>query len=197
MRCAAPGLVIPSLVVGDEMESYSHSSLSVTQPAFSEQGLEPLNDIEACIENVKVYIEGHLHEPLSLSNLAQSGGFSVYYFARRFKQYTGLSPKQYVLRKRLEHAYKLLRQGCTTVSEVAYQTGFTDQSHLVRYFKKCWGLTPKEVLDAESNSQLLADNIDMTHSREYGSNTLIDLSVRKIELPLFSSSLHVCLNHLS
>jgi AraC-like DNA-binding protein len=184
-------------VVGDEMESYSHSSLGVTQPVFSEVGLEPPSDIGACIDNVKVYIEGHLHEPLSLSKLAQSGGFSVYYFARRFKQFTGLSPKQYVLRKRLEHAYTLLRQGRTTVSEVAYQTGFTDQSHLVRYFKKCWGLTPKEVLDAESTSQLLANDVAMTHSREHGSNTLIDLSVRKIELPLFSSSLNVCLNHLS
>jgi AraC family transcriptional regulator len=127
------------------MDSYTYDTTAssfYTYPAPS--------DIYAYTQQVKGYIEGHLHEPLSLSELAKNGGFSVFYFARRFKQYTGLSPKQYVLRKRLERAYTLLRQGQTTVSEVAYQTGFTDQSHLVRYFKKCWGQTPKEVLKPAS-----------------------------------------------
>jgi AraC-like DNA-binding protein len=94
------------------------------------------------VEAVKAYIEEHLYEPLSLSDLALRGGFSMYYFARRFKELTGLSPKQYILNKRLERAHLLLSQGTLTVSDIAYQTGFTDQSHLVRYFKKMWGMTP-------------------------------------------------------
>jgi AraC-like DNA-binding protein len=129
------------------MESYSvHSSDPASR--YPQHHLAP-TDIQAGIEGVRNYIQTHLHEPLSLTELAASSGFSVYYFARRFKQATGLSPKQYVLRQRLERAHTLLCQGRVTVSEVAYQTGFTDQSHLVRYFKKCWGKTPKEVLESE------------------------------------------------
>jgi AraC family transcriptional regulator len=130
------------------MDSYGFSQGSLE--TFS-RGLTVSCDIQTHIEWAQLYILEHLREPLSLAVL--SGGFSVYYFARRFKQYTGLSPKQYVLKKRLEHAYNLLCQGQTTVSDVAYQTGFTDQSHLVRYFKKCWGQTPKEVLEAEQKEQ--------------------------------------------
>jgi AraC-like DNA-binding protein len=94
------------------------------------------------VATAKHYIEEHLHEPIRLSDLALQGELSLYYFARRFKDITGASPKQYILGKRLERAYLLLSQGDFSVSEVAYQTGFTDQSHLVRYFKKYWGLTP-------------------------------------------------------
>jgi AraC family transcriptional regulator len=94
------------------------------------------------VATARHYIEQNLHERISLADLALQGGLSLYYFARRFKDITGASPKQYILSKRLERAYLLLSQGDVSVSEVAYQTGFTDQSHLVRYFKKYWGLTP-------------------------------------------------------
>jgi AraC-like DNA-binding protein len=147
------------------MNNYS-IRYNITQPSFSQEYLSPSSDIQTCIEKVKVYIETHLHEPLSLNELASSGGFSIYYFARRFKQSTGLSPKQYVLRKRLEYAYLLLGRGHTTVSEVAHQTGFTDQSHLVRYFKKCWGQTPREVLDAEAVPPLTATEFNATQYTE-------------------------------
>jgi AraC-like DNA-binding protein len=138
------------------MDSFSIGQGS-THPSFSAV-LNVSGDIHSHIESVKSYIHDHLQEPLNLTTLASSGGFSVYYFARRFKQHTGLSPKQYVLRKRLEQAYHLLCQGQTTVSDVAYQTGFTDQSHLVRYFKKCWGQTPRAVLESEARLDPLRPN---------------------------------------
>ncbi len=111
------------------------------------------------VETAKDYIEEHLHEPISLSDLALQGGLSLYYFARRFKDITGASPKQYILSKRLERAYLLLSQDTYSVSEVAYQTGFTDQSHLVRYFKKYWGLTPKALRDYRSKETPREDHL--------------------------------------
>jgi AraC-like DNA-binding protein len=109
------------------------------------------------VATAKHYVEEHLHERISLSDLARQGGLSLYYFARRFKDITGASPKQYILGKRLERAHLLLSQGNISVSEVAYQTGFTDQSHLVRYFKKYWGLTP-QALRHSINREAVSEN---------------------------------------
>lgn len=142
------------------MESYYHVSETRTIPYKLN---EPFKS-QSLLEHVAVakdYIEEHLHEPISLADLALQGGLSLYYFARRFKDVTGASPKQYILMKRLERAHLLLSQGDVSVSEVAYQTGFTDQSHLVRYFKKYWGLTPnalRHTVQQETTRQPLEIN---------------------------------------
>jgi AraC-like DNA-binding protein len=147
------------------MDSYYHVlSRSISYQA-SENFPAPVFKSRPLLEHVetaKNYIEEHLHESISLSDLALQGGLSLYYFARRFKDVVGLSPKQYILTKRLERAYLLLAQGNLSVSEVAYQTGFTDQSHLVRYFKKYWGLTPnalRHTVQRETTPQPLEVNV--------------------------------------
>jgi AraC-like DNA-binding protein len=124
------------------MESYYHGLETSSVPYKFNEPFKSQSLLEH-VATAKDYIEEHLHERISLADLALQGGLSLYYFARRFKDVTGASPKQYILMKRLERAHLLLSQENVSVSEVAYQTGFTDQSHLVRYFKKYWGLTPK------------------------------------------------------
>jgi AraC-like DNA-binding protein len=144
------------------MDTYYHVPESRTIPYKGETFTPHVFKSQPLLEHVetaKYYIEEHLHEPISLSDLALQGGLSLYYFARRFKDITGASPKQYILSKRLERAYLLLSQDNSSVSEVAYQTGFTDQSHLVRYFKKYWGLTPKALRDYMGKEPLLEHHL--------------------------------------
>lgn len=88
------------------------------------------------------YIEANLTADLSLSDLALQAGLSKFHFARLFKDVIGLTPHKYVLKRRIEKASQLLKQG-ETIAQIAYLLGFTDQSHFTRVFKQLKGVTPK------------------------------------------------------
>ena len=94
------------------------------------------------IQEVIDYIHAHLDQDLSLSELASIAQMSPHYFAQRFKQATGMSPHQFVIRCRVERAKQLLKQG-RSIAETALLVGFVDQSHLNRHFKRQFGITPK------------------------------------------------------
>lgn len=87
-------------------------------------------------------IHRNLAEGLSLGNLAQAAGLSPYHFARLFKISTGLTPHQYVTRCRVQRAKELLLRQFSSLTDVALQVGFCDQSHLTRHFKQIIGQTP-------------------------------------------------------
>ena len=91
------------------------------------------------------YIQDQLAD-LTVSGIAQAVCMSPYHFSRLFKESTGRSPYQYVVEARARKAKELLTTGKFTISEVAYDVGFVDQSHLTRHFKRVFGLTPKTLL---------------------------------------------------
>ena len=120
----------------------------------------------AAIRAVCEYIEAHLSQPLGLAELAQVASSSVATLARQFKQATGLTPHQYVLRRRLERARALLQEGANSVAQVAYITGFADHSHLVRSFQRQYGLRPGDLLPAKKKIHSVDTNIqDLAHPR--------------------------------
>lgn len=89
------------------------------------------------------YIETHLTEDISLSELALEAGLSKFHFSRLLKHAIGLTPHKYVLKRRIERATHVLQQGDLTIAQVAYKFGFADQSHFTRVFKQVKGITPK------------------------------------------------------
>jgi AraC family transcriptional regulator len=91
------------------------------------------------------YIQAHLAEDLSLDDIATQVGMSRYYFCQLFKQSTGMTPYQYVIKCRIDRAKELLlfRQDCS-IADVAFQVGFASQSQFTRHFKKWVGTTPKK-----------------------------------------------------
>ena len=103
------------------------------------------HDVRADIKRVLRQIEDCLNEPLRLSDLAGIVRMSPFHFARVFKQQTGEPPAQYLQRRRTERAVELLRDSQVPLSEVAYRTGFSSQSHMNRRVKTMTGLTPKQV----------------------------------------------------
>lgn len=102
------------------------------------------------------HIDVHLAEDLSLNVLAETAGLSAYHFARMFKESTGTSPHQYVLRCRVERARLLLQVNDGRVVDVARQVGFSDQGHLARHFKRAYGITPEVYLRTEVRKRRLA-----------------------------------------
>ncbi|HEX6479249.1 MAG TPA: AraC family transcriptional regulator [Ktedonobacteraceae bacterium] len=95
------------------------------------------------VRRVLDFIQDHLSQDLSLEALAQQAGFSSYHFARLFRQTTGESPHQFVLRQRIERAQHLLKERDVPLAHVALESGFANQSHLTQAFKRHLGLTPR------------------------------------------------------
>jgi len=91
------------------------------------------------------YIHTHIDPDLSLIELASVINISPTYFASLFKQTTGISPHQYVIQQRVERAKSMLSKTDLTIADIAFQTGFSSQSHLNQQFKRITGMTPKEV----------------------------------------------------
>lgn len=90
------------------------------------------------------YIQAHLGEDISLSNIANELGMSQYYFCHLFKRSTGISPHQFLIRQRVERAKLLLKQSERTVTSVALDCGFANQSHFARCFRQCTGMNPNQ-----------------------------------------------------
>lgn len=93
------------------------------------------------------YIYDSLHRDLSVNDMAALIQMSPYHFSRLFKQSTGFSPHQYVIRCRLETAKELLLHSDLSIAEIAYSTGFSNQSHFTQQFKRHYQITPQKLRD--------------------------------------------------
>jgi PAS domain S-box-containing protein len=80
----------------------------------------------------------------SINQLAKANGMSHRQLNRRFKEATGLTPQQFMVRSRIERACEILRESELPISEIAYDLGFCDQSAFTAQFRKRMTLTPKK-----------------------------------------------------
>jgi AraC family transcriptional regulator len=93
---------------------------------------------------VLVQIQARLDEDLSLDRLARLAGLSRYHFLRRFRALTGETPKQYVLRLRVERAALWLVLLRSSVLEVALACGFQNHETFSRAFRRRFGTSPSD-----------------------------------------------------
>lgn len=94
------------------------------------------------IEKGKEYMKYHLKESIAIEEIAGHVSMSASYFTKMFRETTGFSPYEYLLRLRLERAKELLLQTELPVSEVAYLSGFHSDSNFICFFKKETGISP-------------------------------------------------------
>lgn len=103
--------------------------------------LQPRHEIALLCE----YLKTHYMESISLDNLSALTGLSKWHLLRSFTKEKGISPYSYLETIRIDQSKKLLEQGVDPI-DVAFQTGFCDQSHFTNSFKKYIGLTPKQYM---------------------------------------------------
>ncbi|UWP58208.1 helix-turn-helix transcriptional regulator [Ruminococcus gauvreauii] len=96
-----------------------------------------------CIE-VEDYIGRHYSEDLTLETLGKEFHISSYYLAHLFKEQTGYTLKQYIIRRRIGEAQSLLMDTKTSVTDIAERVGFEDAGHFSRLFSKYAGMSPSE-----------------------------------------------------
>jgi AraC-like DNA-binding protein len=95
------------------------------------------------VKLVRDYLKANYAENVSLSQLTSLTNLSPFYLLRVFHSSTGFPPHEYQTQVRIAHARKLIRGG-TSLSQTALETGFFDQSHLSRNFKRIVGVTPRQ-----------------------------------------------------
>ena len=97
-------------------------------------------------EAITQYVDEHLDEHLSLDTLARQFYLSKYYLVHLFRENTGLSVHQYILKKRLAACCDAMRGG-TAVGEAYRQWGFGDYSAFYRAFRKEYGMSPSAYIE--------------------------------------------------
>lgn len=105
---------------------------------------EASGEVEAygSLAPVIAHINTHYKEPVLAEDLAALVGVSTSQFNRRFKAFTGLSPMAYLLTVRVNAAKAQLLHTDRSVTEIARDLGFYDQSHFTRLFTKAEGKSP-------------------------------------------------------
>jgi AraC-like DNA-binding protein len=88
------------------------------------------------------HIRSNLDGSIQVEDLAMAAGLSVHHFARAFKQTIGVSPHRYLVQQRVERAAQLLGATDRSLSEIAAEVGFADQSHFSKNFNRVTGSTP-------------------------------------------------------
>ncbi|RDK03205.1 AraC family transcriptional regulator [Paraburkholderia lacunae] len=95
----------------------------------------------SAVKRIKDYIRGYFPTDIALGDLAALTRMSEYQVLRAFKKETGLTPHAYLNQVRLSNSKRLISAGLT-LTDVANDVGFFDQSHLIRLFKQSYGFTP-------------------------------------------------------
>ena len=96
------------------------------------------------IEQILTYINENLSEELTLEALSTRAKFSPIYFHKLFKASTGKNLHEYVEEQRIRKAIDLLISTDMTLTQIAYECGFSSQSYFSYAFKRKTGLTPRE-----------------------------------------------------
>ena len=141
MESGYPGgtLYLDSLATAMAAQVVSrHSSLYITSNGHA--GLSSRK-----LKQMLSFIEDNLSSDLSLQEIADVAGLSVSHCKVLFRRAVGMPIHQYVIRRRVERAAALLRNGRMAVSEVALATGFAHQSHLAAHIKRVLGVSPREL----------------------------------------------------
>ncbi len=95
------------------------------------------------LRDAKDYLRAHYADNVSLEQLAQTVYLSPFHLSRLFRERLGLPPHTYLNQIRVNHAKTLLNSGLS-LTAVAHDVGFADQSHLSKAFKRVVGVSPGE-----------------------------------------------------
>lgn len=107
--------------------------------------LSTLNNKER--KSLKEFMYANFSKPLGIEDYAYLTGRSLSTFRRDFKtQFGGISPKQWLIERRLEKAHDLLSKNHTTVNDVVFEIGYENVPHFIKAFRDKYGLPPKQFL---------------------------------------------------
>jgi AraC-like DNA-binding protein len=142
VRVALLGLhrVLGALTTRLQREAALHALVTTLLPSESSRstlcGREP-----RAVSSAEAYLRAHWDRSVSLAELSRASGLSPFHLHRSFSRTVGLPPHAFQLQLRVDRAKALLARGLD-IASVAQRTGFADQSHFTRVFRRSVGVTP-------------------------------------------------------
>lgn len=129
--------------------------------SHAEHGERPrLGNERAAVRRVRHFIDEHFGESISLENLGRLAQLSPFHLHSVFSREIGMPPHAYQTQVRINHARALLRLG-RPLAEIALATGFADQSHFTRHFRRLVGVTPGHFAhDRQNDRNISLDSRD-------------------------------------
>ena len=120
-----------------------------------DRDLAEYNRKRAKLERLKPvfrYIQEHYGEPLTLDMVADAANMSRSYFCGFFRNVTGNTLTQYLMKLRVDKARELLLQSSLNITEIGYEVGFENHSYFDKVFKKLHGVTPLDFRNSQAES---------------------------------------------
>ena len=149
-RYSAPATDITDALFRTVVDNYANNSWSShlkVQGAMNLLLSDFLDGVDADrseisrFESVLKYINKHYTEDIHLCDLAEIMNISTMYFSNSFKATFNISPKQYILNKRLTESQRLLLETSMTVKEIAYAVGFENENYFSEFFSAKIGIS--------------------------------------------------------
>lgn len=141
--------------------------MNIQQSSFLRKQLRMKDSISEpariTIENIIVWIESNLSSPLTAKIISEKSGYSLWYFNQCFKIMTGVMPMTYIQFLRMKLAKDLLENTDKTLTQIAMDLGYSQQSIFSRNFKNYYTLTPREF-----RHNLLMDKLQMIEITKRG-----------------------------
>ncbi|WP_419779327.1 AraC family transcriptional regulator [Maridesulfovibrio sp.] len=101
------------------------------------------------LQRVKSFIDQNFQQKLTLPELAEIACLSPFHLQKIFVGQYGRSPQEYIIYRRVQEAQRLIENN-TPLIEAALKSGFSDQSHFSRHFKKVIGISPGQFVKENS-----------------------------------------------
>lgn len=94
------------------------------------------------MQKVLDYIDLHIYEDLTMSHLARIAHLSEGRFKANFRSYAGIPPREYILRQKIKHAKKLLKDETLSITHISYKLGFSSSQYFSTVFKRFTSISP-------------------------------------------------------
>jgi AraC-like DNA-binding protein len=134
-------LELPNAALAQESYSIWVASQLVTRHADDRPTAKAIGKEHKAVKLVQDFIQAHYSENVTLARLASLTGLSSYHLIRVFASQVGIPPHAYLNQVRVNRARQLLGGG-RSMAGVASETGFVDQSHMSKHFRRLLGVTP-------------------------------------------------------
>jgi AraC-like DNA-binding protein len=116
-----------------------HKLIQTTHSIIYKDKQSPLPSI---VQKLQKILDEHLEKKIDFATINKEITYSQAYLVRLFKKHLGVSPHEYILKRRLETAQLLLKHSNLSIKEIAERFIFSDQYYFSNFFKKRTGVSP-------------------------------------------------------